>query len=407
MSSEVRCGDCLEVVRGLAGGWADLVYVDPPFFSQKTHSLMTRDRTKTFEFSDEWGSLLEYIEFLRARLVEFERVLKPAGSLFFHCDTNASHHIRCLLDEVLGPAMFRSEIIWHYRRWSNSQRSPLPSHQTIFFYSKTDDYQYFQCLENYSPSTNIDQILQRRERDEHGKVVYARDENGKVILDGHKGGVPVGDVWDIPLLNPKANERVGYPTQKPILLLERIISLVTLPGDFVLDPFCGSGTTLVAAELLQRRSLGIEISPVAVQLAKQRLAEPVKTSSELLRRGRDAYVQSSDEVLLYLHGLPIVPVQRNRGIDAILKTQPGQNPVLIRVQRHGESLLDAADSLHNAGQSKQPATLVLVITQGQERAGLFNMPPPDVLLVNATASQLIEKLAGKETNGAMGSPLKS
>jgi len=118
-----------------------------------------------------------------------------------------------------------------------------------------------------------------------------------------------------PLLNPKAKERVGYPTQKPILLLERIIGLVTSPGDLVLDPFTGSGTTLVAAELLGRKSLGIDIATEAVQLATLRLEQPFKTSSELFRKGREAYVQSDEEALAYLHGLPIVPVQRNRGID--------------------------------------------------------------------------------------------
>ena len=286
MASEVRHGDCLEVVRGLAAESVDLVYIDPPFFTQKTHSLVTRDRTTKFEFSDEWKSRAEYIAFLSVRLKEFRRVLKATGSLFFHCDTNASHHIRCLLDEVFGEAMFRSEIIWHYRRWSNSQCTPLPSHQTLFFYSKAGDYQYHQLFDDYSPATNVEQILQRRRRDEHGKSVYDRDESGHVVLDGHKPGVPIADVWDIPLLNPKAKERVGYPTQKPILLLERIIALVTSPGDLVLDPFSGSGTTLVAAELLGRNSLGSDISAEAVELARQRLAQPVRTASELLRKGR-------------------------------------------------------------------------------------------------------------------------
>jgi site-specific DNA-methyltransferase (adenine-specific) len=395
MASEVHHGDCLEVIQGLAAESVDLVYVDPPFFTQKTHSLITRDRTTKFEFSDEWKSRAEYIEFLRARLIEFRRVLKATGSLFLHCDTNASHHIRCLLDEVLGETMFRSEIIWHYRRWSNSECKPMPSHQTIFFYSKTDCYQYHQHFEDYSPSTNVDQILQRRQRDKHGKAVYARDENGKVVHNGHKKGVPIADVWDIPLLNPKAKERVGYPTQKPILLVERIISLVTSHGDFVLDPFSGSGTAVVAAELLGRNSLGIDISSEAVQLAKQRLAEPVKTSSELLRKGRDSYVQSDEDALAFLHGLPIVPVQRNRGIDAILNAKPGENPILIRVQRRGESLADSAELLHAAGQSKQPVTLVLVVTDSPQPASLFNVMPPDVLLVNSTASELTERLADR------------
>jgi site-specific DNA-methyltransferase (adenine-specific) len=395
MASEVRHGDCLEVVRGLAGGSVDLAYVDPPFFTQKMHSLVTRDRTTKFEFSDEWKSRGEYTDFLRARLQEFRRVLKATGSLFFQCDTSASHHIRCLLDEVFGDAMFRSEIIWHYRRWSNSQRNPMPSHQNIFFYSKTDDYQYHQLFDDYSPSTNVDQILQRRQRDAHGKAVYARDENGKVVHDGYKKGVPIADVWDIPLLNPKAKERAGYPTQKPVLLLERIIGLVTSPGDLVLDPFTGSGTTLVAAELLGRNSLGIDIAAEAVQLATQRLEQPFKTSSELLRKGRETYVQSDEEALAYLHGLPIVPVQRNRGIDAILKIPPGGNPVLIRVQRRGENLAGAAELLHGAGRSKQPATLVLVVTDPQQPAGLFNLPPSDVVLVNSTASELVERLSDR------------
>jgi site-specific DNA-methyltransferase (adenine-specific) len=395
MASEVHHGDCLEVVRSLAAESVDLVYVDPPFFTQKTHSLVTRDRATKFEFSDEWKSRVGYIEFLRVRVKEFRRVLKATGSLFFHCDTNASHHIRCLLDEVFGEAMFRSEIIWHYRRWSNSQRNPMPSHQTIFFYTKTDTYQYHQLFGDYSPSTNVDQILQRRQRDEHGKSVYARDGSDNVIHDGHKKGVPIADVWDIPLLNPKAKERVGYPTQKPVLLLERIIALVTSPGDLVLDPFTGSGTTLVAAELLGRNSLGIDVAAEAVELARQRLVEPAKTSSELLRKGRESYVQSDEEALAYLHGLPVIPVQRNRGIDAILKIAPGENPVLFRVQRRGENLTDAAELLHSAGRSKQPATLVLIVTDPRQPASLFNMPPTDVVLVNSIASELVERLADR------------
>ena len=395
MASEVRHGDCLEVIREVAAKSVDLVYVDPPFFTQKIHSLVTRDRCTTFQFSDEWRSLSDYIEFLRVRLKEFRRVLKATGSLFFQCDTNASHHVRCLMDGVFGENMFRAEIIWHYRRWSNSQRNPLPSHQTIFFYSKTDDYQYHQLFDDYSPSTNVDQILQRRQRDEHGKSIYARNETGDVVHDGHKKGVPIGDVWDIPLLNPKARERVGYPTQKPILLLERIIALVTSPGELVLDPFSGSGTTLVAAELLGRNSMGIDVSAEAVELARQRLAQPVRTSSELLRKGRESYAQSDEEALAVLFGLRVVPVQRNRGIDAILSAKPGESPILIRVQRRGENLADAAEMLHSAARSKQPATLVLIVTDSRQSPGLFNMLPTDVFLVNSTATALLEALADR------------
>jgi site-specific DNA-methyltransferase (adenine-specific) len=395
MASEVRHGDCLEVVRSQAAQSVDLVYVDPPFFTQKTHSLVTRDRTTKFEFSDEWKSRVEYIEFLRVRVKEFRRVLKATGSLFFHCDTNASHHIRCLLDDAFGEAMFRSEIIWHYRRWSNSQRNPMPSHQTIFFYTKTEAYQYHQLFDDYSPSTNVDQILQRRQRDEHGKAVYARDGSGNVIHDGHKKGVPIADVWDIPLLNPKAKERVGYPTQKPILLLERIIRWSHRRATWC------STRSPAAAQRLSRLNCSVA--------TRWGLTSPPKPSSwrrndwsSHLRHHPNCCVKDAKPTssltkrrLAYLHGLPIVPVQRNRGIDAILKIPPGENPVLIRVQRRGESLADAAKLLHSAGQSKQPATLILVVTDSRQPAGLFNLLPPNVLLVDSTASELNERLADR------------
>lgn len=395
MESEIHKGDCLGVAKTLSEGVVDLVYVDPPFFTQRTHSLTARDRKTKFEFSDEWDDRTEYLEFLRLRLREFHRVLKATGSLFFHCDTNASHYIRCLLDDVFGESMFRSEIIWHYRRWSNSQRTPLASHQTIFFYSKTNDYQYHQLFDDYSPSTNVDQILQRRRRDEYGKSVYERDSIGNVVNDGHKKGVPISDVWDIPYLNPKAKERVGYPTQKPILLLERIISLVTMPGDVVMDPFSGSGTTLVAAELLGRKAVGVDISQDAVELARSRLLNPVRTTSELLRKGRDSYIQSDDAALAFLHGLNVIPVQRNRGIDALLNSSPGENPILIRVQRHGESLFEAAEQLHAAGLKKQPATMVLIVTESKNPNGLFDMFPSDVVIVNSVAEELHQRLLDK------------
>ena len=119
------------------------------------------------------------------------------------------------------------------------------------------------------------------------------------------------------------------------------------------------------------------------------------TSPELLRKGRDSYVQSDEAALAFLHGLPVVPVQRDCAIDAILKTAAGENPDLIRVQRHGESVMDAAELLHKSGQDKQPATLVLIVTASPQPAGLFYILPADVLLVNSTARELAERLADR------------
>jgi site-specific DNA-methyltransferase (adenine-specific) len=123
--------------------------------------------------------------------------------------------------------------------------------------------------------------------------------------------------------------------------------------------------------------------------------QPFKTSSELLRKGRNAYFQSDENALAYLHGLPVVPVHRNKGIDAILKTSPGERPVLIRVQREGESVMDAAEQLQSAGMTKQPATLILVVTNSQPSADLFNFAPTGVLLVDSTATNLVRQLTTK------------
>jgi site-specific DNA-methyltransferase (adenine-specific) len=181
MRAKVYQGDCLEIIKTIKDETIDLVYSDPPFFTQKVQKLSARTRDKEFSFSDVWKSVDDYGDFLLARLREFKRVLCSTGSLFFHCDHNASHIARLMLDEVFGREMFRSEIIWHYRRWSNSQKNLLPSHQTIFFYSKTDTYKFNRLYEDYSPSTNVDQILQLRKRDDFGKAVYAIDENGNAL----------------------------------------------------------------------------------------------------------------------------------------------------------------------------------------------------------------------------------
>lgn len=395
-------GDCLELSRTLADGVIQLVYLDPPFFTQKVHRLGTRDRLKTFRFSDVWQSLDEYAEFLLLRLREFHRVLARTGSLFFHCDQNASHVARFLLDEVFGRKMFRSEIIWHYRRWSNSRRSLLPAHQTIYFYSKSNDYKFHEIAQEYSPSTNVDQILQKRARDEFGKSAYARDYDGSLMPNGHKRGVPLSDVWDIPFLNPKAKERIGYPTQKPVLLLERIIEISTDANDWVLDPFCGSGTTLVAAKLCGRNSIGMDVSEQAVEVSQRRLKNPQKTDSCLLIRGRDTYRQADQDALAYLNGLDAVPVQRNRGMDAVLREEALGGPVPIRVQRPGESLPDAAKSLYKASRNKNVAVMIVVATERWLDADIESLLPPGVFIVNATANAIrgfLEELSADVSEG--------
>lgn len=389
--SRVLKGDCLDLLQRIPTESLDLIYLDPPFFTGKIQRLKNREGTHAFSYDDLWRDYEEYARFLSRRLSEMKRVLKATGSLFVHCDRNATHVIRALLDDVCGRDQFRSEIIWSYRRWSNASRGLLPAHQTIYFYSKSNQYKFHTVRDAYSASTNIDQILQKRVRNESGKSVYARGEDKEVVLDDEKEGVPLSDVWEIPYLNPKAKERVGYPTQKPILLLERIIEIASEPDDTVLDPFCGSGTTLVAAKLLGRNSIGMDISEDAVNLARARLKKPVKSVSKLMQKGRGAYLTADEEAINLLRGLDLIPVQRNKGIDAILRRQYKGTPVLIRVQKRGEPLMEAAGLLSRAAKKKGGLKAILVRTE--EQNSLFcEALPKNVLVLNSTALAIEESL---------------
>lgn len=361
-NNSVHLGDCLEVLDQIEDASIDLIYLDPPFFTQKIQRLSDRSGSYSFSFGDIWLGKEEYASYMFDRIVKLKKKLKPTGSIFFHCDKSASHLVRLMLDYVFGESCFRSEIIWFFRRWSNSKNGLLPSHQNIFWYSASENYKFNKIFGDYSSSTNVDQLMQRRVRDGRGKAVYDRDEAGEVISNGAKQGVPLSDVWEIPYLNPKAKERTGYPTQKPVLLLERIIEICTSEGDVVLDPFCGSGTTLVAAKLLNRAYIGIDQSEDAIALTKKRLDNPVKTESRLLEVGRDSYETHDQYAATILKGLDYIPVQRNKGMDGVLKATSDGLPVFVRVQRANETAIDAVASIRRAAKNKGGCKLIVVCT---------------------------------------------
>lgn len=362
-TNEIIHGDCQDILKNLKSDQIDLIYFDPPFYTQKTHSLKTRNNSKTFEFDDKFNSLEEYLSLIENVLVQCKRVLKNTGSLFLHCDKTASHHIRVTLDKVFGPENFQSEIIWFYKRWSNSKKGLLNSHQIIFFYSKTKDFKFKTIYSDYSATTNVDQILQDRARNENRKSVYKKDENGNIVLGKEKKGVPLSDVWEIPYLNPKARERIGYPTQKPVLLLNQIINITTDEGDLVLDPFCGSGTTCVSAKHLKRNFIGIDKSLDAVNLANNRIDEMVITESELLNKGIDGYFEKTEKELSILMNINAIPVQRNAGIDGFLREQIDGKPVPVKIQGEFETLEDAIEKIERASKGKDYKYKIVIQTK--------------------------------------------
>ena len=361
-------GDCIDKMQQIENNSINLIYLDPPFFTERKHTLKSKDRKKEFSFDDRWGSSEGYAHFLFERIKLMHQLLRDDGSIFVHCDKSGEHIIRAVLDKVFGEKNFQSEIIWSYKRWSNSRKGLLPTHQNIYFYSKTKDFKFNTVFTPYSETTNVDQILQRRTRDADNKSIYDTDKEGNVLLGDKKKGVPLNDVWDIPYLNPKAKERVGYPTQKPLLLLERIIELTTDESDIVLDPFCGSGTTCVAAKLLNRNYIGIDKSIEAIELSKSRIENPIKTESNLLKKGRASYLNANKKALALLDGLKFNAVQRNKGIDAILMEQYEGTPILVRVQKEKETLSESASLLAKAMKIKKSKKSILIQTN---HSGLF------------------------------------
>lgn len=357
----VICDDCLNVLKKIEDNSIDMIYLDPPFFSQKIQCMKDSDGIE-YRFSDIWNTRAEYLEYIRIRIKEIKRVLKKTGSIFLHCDDSASHYLRMILDDEFGETNFRSEIIWAYKRWSNAKKGLLPGHQTIFFYSKTSNFKFNIIYKEYSPTTNIDQILQERVRNSEGKASYKYDKKGNIVMAKEKKGVPMSDVWEIPFLNPKAKERTGYPTQKPIELLEKIIQISTDEGDLVLDPFCGSGTTLVAAKMLNRNFIGVDKNSSAIELCNRRLAAPIKTVSRLLQVGENAYRTKTDEELAILNMLECDVVQRNKGIDGVLKKFYLDAPVAVKIQKSYESFSEAINLLNNAGRKKKCSFTVLIRT---------------------------------------------
>ena len=209
------------------------------------------------------GSDKSYLAYMAARLLELHRVLKPTGSLYLHCDPTMSHYLKILIDAIFGRRNLRNEIVWHYRRWTGKAKRLQRLHDVVLFYTKTNDYKF---NVPYDPYT--ERSLERKQH------YHTRIKDGDAYVTSIDArGVRAGDVWNIPVLNSQAKERVGYPTQKPLALLARIVTASSDPGDVVLDPFSGCSTACIAAEQQQRRWVGIDISPKAADLVRQRMRD--------------------------------------------------------------------------------------------------------------------------------------
>lgn len=311
--NKIFWGDNLQVMSHLLKefrGKINLIYIDPPFDSKADYKRRIIVKGKeaestqtTFEekqYTDIWNND-EYLQFMFERLVIARELLSNTGSIYVHCDWHKSHHLRCLMDEVFGSDCFSNEIIWLAEGGGTSGLRFSRKHQTIFYYTKAkneaerifnaDSVRVPYKTENIKPQTyNFESNAKKRPGFKDG-YTWTPNEAGKIPTDvwmdcflAEGEGIPL-DVWaDIKGLYGPSGEIVGYPTQKPVNLLERIIKASSNPGDLVFDFFMGSGTTLVAAQNLGRRFIGADINLGAIQTTTKRL---IKVSDELQQKKTD------------------------------------------------------------------------------------------------------------------------
>ena len=274
-------GDNIEILNKFPNNSVDLIYADPPFFSNRHYEVILEDGAEKRAFQDRWqGGIEHYITWMEPRLRECYRVLKETGTTYLHCDIHANAHLRILMDKIFGENNFRNEIIWCYRGAGYPKKDFGRRHDTILRYSKTAKYTF-----------NLDDV-----REEYAETTKERFKHyiGNVRKSGDFGlqklnplGKQPDDWWEIQPIAPSAKERLGYPTQKPLVLLEKIIKASSNKGDIVLDPFCGCGTTLVASHKFGRRWIGIDVSPTACKLMMKRLRHELSVNAQLIKGNVD------------------------------------------------------------------------------------------------------------------------
>ena len=364
MKNALYFGDCLHVMReDIASESVDLIYLDPPFNSKRLYNAFIGgaqwvafdDTWRWSEAVDDWhelagkvetapamealrrllgeGAMLAYLSYMANRLVECRRVLKPAGSIYLHCDPTASHYLKMSMDAIFGEENFRNEIVWKRTSAHSGARRFGPVHDTIFFYTKADRYTWNRILQPHDETyikafyRNADADGRRyrmsdltgagtrrgesgaawRGRDptakgrhwaiprnfpgggdvprpvgealdyldRTGRIVWPKSDTGmpsfKRYLDEMEGVAAQDVIVDIGAVASQARERLGYPTQKPLALLDRLVRASSNEGDIVLDPFCGCGTTIHAAQAAGRRWIGIDVSVNACKIIERRL----------------------------------------------------------------------------------------------------------------------------------------
>jgi len=337
-------GDNLEILKSMDSETIDLIYLDPPFFSNRNYEVIWGDTGEIRSFQDRWaGGISHYIEWLKERVIEMHRVLKQTGSIFLHCDWHANAYIRVdILDKIFGEDNFRNEILWCYTGPSSPGMKQFPrKSDTIWWYSKSAKWTFNQIRVPYKDPN-------QRPRRVYMSTTGDDFEENK-IEEMRARGKPIENYWnDIAIVARSRYERIGYPTQKPEALLERIISASSNEGDVVLDPFVGGGTTIAVAEKLKRQWIGIDQSVQAIKVTELRLqaAADMFSNSYTVQlhkydydtlRNKDAF-QFESWIVQQFGGISNVKQRGDFGLDG--RTQDN-TPIQVKRQDNvGRNVID-------------------------------------------------------------------
>jgi len=404
--------------------WPDAAPVYSEFVDHCPNTAVVEMMQSLFGFLRS-SPMMAYLAMMAPRLVELHRVLKPTGSLYLHCDPTASHYLRMLLDGILGAENFRTEIIWKRTNVHSDSKTWSRVSDTIFFYSKSseftwnppyekhsDDYieakygkrdengRYFTLDNMTSPAPRPNMMYEWKghasppngwrysketmaKLDNEGRIWYPHDKSKRPRLKRFLDEMPgrlIDNVWtDICPLNSQAIERLGYPTQKPQALLERIIEASSDPGDIVLDPFCGCGTTIHAAQKLGRQWIGIDVTYLAINLIKRRLKDAFGEEIQFEERGQPTDFGSAkalaelDKWQFQQWALSLIDARprtggqgkgADRGVDGMLyfyESEEQREKILVQVKGGGVQRNDVATLLGDVNNQKFVAGVLLTL----------------------------------------------
>lgn len=442
-------GDNLQVIEErFPDNWFDLIYLDPPFNSNRNYNVLFKEgqvdasaQIRAFEDTWEWSAptirlfnelkenpnpqiaimmqslfeimrdtpMMAYLVNMTARLIPLRRVLKETGSIYLHCDPTASHYLKMIMDVIFGKENFRNEIVWCYRGGGSPKQDFARKHDVILRYSKSKNYRF------YADPIRIPYQAEGVNRKDD--AMWGKHKGTDTVYKPHPLGKIPEDWWHINGLNANDPERMGYPTQKPEILLERIINASSKEGDWVLDPFCGCGTTVAVAERLKRNWIGIDISMQSVNVIRERMKNhypgitvnidgiPMDYESAAALAEKDKYAFQDWAITLVNANPPSGTSKKgaDRGIDGIVLFRekvdyknPKLRKIVVQVKGGGTNRGDVAKLKGDLLREDAPMGILITLKDATSEMKREALMSGDYQYTEATSFPTIQLLSVRE-----------